>query len=108
METGGQFNVRPAVEIQTSDSVNPDDFTHNADIVRYYADIERLSTSQPEPMTQLSEMPEDPSKMEDSAGLFASPLENRGFDPEQIKHDNRPEAYQQRLGLLEFLDGWEV
>jgi hypothetical protein len=108
MESGGKFNFRPTVEIQTPDSTNPADFTHKADIARYYADLERVSAAQPDSLTQPSELPEVPPELEASQDLFASPLENRGFDPEEIKYDNRAEIYQRRIAFLNFLDEWVV
>jgi len=106
--SGGTFNSRPTVDIRTPDSINPDEFDHEADIARYHADIERLLEARPPNIRPLSEIPEDPSQRGQPLDLYASPALNRGFDPEQIDHDNRLEIYQNRINFLNLLDEWNI
>lgn len=106
--SGGTYNRRPTVEIQTLDSANPDEFDHKADIARYWADLERLRDSQPPNIAPASEIPEDPSERGQDLDLYTSPIKNRGFDPEAIDHDNRIEIYENRIDFIELLDEWEI
>lgn len=106
--SGGTYNLRPTVEIQTLDSVNPDEFDHKADVARYRADLERLRDSQPANIAPASEIPEDPTERGQDSGLYTSPIENQGFDPEEIGHDNRVEIYENRIDFIELLDDWEI
>jgi len=106
--TGGTFNFRPTVDIRTPKSINPDEFDHEADIARYHADIERLLEARPPNIRPSSEIPKDPSERGQPVDLYASPAENRGFDPEQIEHDNRLEIYQNRINFLNLLDEWNI
>jgi len=105
---GSNFNYRPTVEIQTSSKVNPDEFDHTADIARYHADLERLLESQPMNAAPQSEIPEDPSDRGKEFYLYASAMENRGFDPEEVEYDNRAELYKNRINFLHLLDEWQI
>jgi hypothetical protein len=106
--SGGTYNQRPTVKIQTLDSATPDELDHKADIARYRADLERLRDSQPANIAPASEIPEDPTEREQDWGLYDSPIGNRGFDPEEIGHDNRVEIYENRIDFIELLDEWEM
>jgi len=106
--TGGNFHYRPTVDIRTPDTINPSEFDHEANIARYHADLERVLEAQPNHLTPLSEMPNDPLESGQSIDSYSSPMENRGFDPEEIDRDNRAEVYQRRINFLGLLDEWQV
>ena len=106
--SGGTFNIRPTVEIQTTNQVDPNEFDHKAHIARYQADLERTNESQPPNIAPPSEIPEDPSERGKGFDPYASPIENRGFDLEESDHDNRDKIYEQRINFLDLLDQWQV
>ncbi|QCC51457.1 hypothetical protein [Halapricum salinum] len=106
--TGGNFNIRPTVNIEISDQMSPAEFDHEANIARYHADIERVSEATPNAVEASSETPENEEERQNSADLFRSPMKNHGYDPEEVRHDNRATVYQQRIEFLDVLDKWQV
>ena len=106
--TGGNFNRRPTVDIRTPNSMNPDEFDHKADVARYHADLERVFEAQPNDLASILETPEDPWEADQDIDLYASPIENRGFDLEEADHNNRKEAYEKRINYVNLLAEWDI